>query len=64
MAPTTPPQSPKWREHNTVKRCRFFDAYDFKENATSLGEICRIPEINIPPSTARTWLKKRENLGD
>jgi hypothetical protein len=64
MAPSTPPKSPKWREYDTIKRSRFFDAFDSKENSTSLGEIARLPEINIPPSTARTWLKKREILGD
>ncbi|KAF1988676.1 hypothetical protein K402DRAFT_391902, partial [Aulographum hederae CBS 113979] len=64
MDPSTPPHSPQWREHDTIKRARFFDAYDNKENATSLGEICRQPDIDLPPSTARTWLKKRELLGD
>ncbi|OCK73366.1 hypothetical protein K432DRAFT_3676 [Lepidopterella palustris CBS 459.81] len=64
MPPSTPPSSLKCREHDTIKRCRFFDAYNAKENAMSLGEIARLPEINIPPLIARTWLKKREIPGD
>jgi hypothetical protein len=64
IAPSTPPESPQWREYDTIKRSRFFDAFDSKENSTSLGEIARLLEISIPPSTARTWLKKREILGD
>jgi hypothetical protein len=64
MAPTTPPKNTQRSEHDTIKRAHFFDAFDSKENATSVGEIARLPQINIAPSTARTWLKKREILGD
>ncbi|KAF2415484.1 hypothetical protein EJ08DRAFT_711131 [Tothia fuscella] len=63
MAPTTPPSSPKRTEYTTIDKCRFFDAYDRKKSATSLGQICRRRDIDIKPSTARTWLKKREILG-
>ncbi|OCK72805.1 hypothetical protein K432DRAFT_411468 [Lepidopterella palustris CBS 459.81] len=52
MPPLTPPSSSKYREHNTIKRCRFFNVYNTKENTTFLGEIARLPEINIPPLTA------------
>ncbi|KAF2433287.1 hypothetical protein EJ08DRAFT_647349, partial [Tothia fuscella] len=62
MAPTTPPSSPKRSEYS-IDKCRFFDAYDRKKSATSLGQICRRRDIDIKPSTARTWLKKREILG-
>jgi phage antirepressor YoqD-like protein len=64
MAPTTPPKNTQHFEHDTIKRARVFDAFDSKENTTSVREIARLPQINITPSTARTWLKKREILGD
>jgi hypothetical protein len=64
MAPSTPPQSPKFHEYDTIKRSRFFDAYDSKENDGSLSKLCKTLDFNLPPSTARTWLKKREILGD
>jgi hypothetical protein len=63
MDPTTPPQSPKRQEFNTIKRGHFFDAYDRKQKNTSLRSICRRPRINIPPSTARRWLTQRDTLG-
>jgi hypothetical protein len=63
MKPTTPPQSPKRAEYNTITRTRFFDAFDSKLNTESLRQIARRPDINIPPSTARTWLAKREKIG-
>jgi hypothetical protein len=63
MPPSTPPSSPKRQEYNTIRRMRFFDAYDRKPNSASLGSICRQPQIDIPTSTARTWLKKREIIG-
>jgi hypothetical protein len=63
MKPTTPPQSPKRAEYNTITRTRFFDAFDLKLNTESLRQIARRPDINIPPSTARTWLAKREKIG-
>jgi hypothetical protein len=64
IAPTTPPTSPKGREYNTIKRARFFYAYDNKNDIVSLKEIASRPNINIPRSTARTWLKKRDMLRD
>jgi hypothetical protein len=63
MAPTTPQKKPIRRKYDTIKRSRFFDAFDSKEDDQSLREIARLPEINIPPSTARTWLAKREHIG-
>ena len=63
MPPSTPPTSPKRQEYDTIRRVRFFNAFDRKKKSTSLGLVCRRPKINIPTSTARTWLKKREILG-
>jgi hypothetical protein len=63
MPPSTPPTSPKRQEYDTIRRMRFFDAFDRKKKSTSLGSVCRRPQISIPTSTARTWLKKRETLG-
>jgi len=58
--PHTPERALKRTEYNTVKKSRFFDAFDHKAKDNSLAQICKRPNINIPPSTARTWLKKRE----
>ena len=63
MAPTTPQKRPKRHEYNTLKRCRFFDAYDAKIELVGVRQIARRPDINIPDSTARRWLKERECLG-
>jgi hypothetical protein len=63
MAPSTPPQTSKRIEYNIIKRMRFFDAYARKKPSTGVASIARKPEINIPPSTARYWLRQREKLG-
>jgi hypothetical protein len=63
MPPSTPPRKTSRREYDTIKRGRFFNAFDSKAPSTSLGEICRRPEIDIPPSTARIWIRIREILG-
>jgi hypothetical protein len=64
MATTTPPTSPKRHEYDTIKRTRFFNAFDSKENGQGVGSIAKLPDIDIPPSTARLWLKQRDILGD
>jgi hypothetical protein len=63
MAPPTPSRKTLRHEYDTIKRCRFFNVFDTKAPSTSLREICRRPDISIPPPTARSWLKKREILG-
>ena len=63
MAPTTPKKRiPKTgrREYDTIKRNRFFSAFDSASDGTTPGDIARRPDIDIPPSTARTWLAKRD----
>ena len=57
MAPTTPKKrdiKTDRREYDTIKRNRFFDTFDSKQNDQTIGDIARLPAINIPPSTART----------
>ncbi len=63
MAPSTPKKRAKRREYNTPKRVQFFYAFDHKENSEGVGTVAHLPEINIPTSTARLWLKQREKLG-
>jgi hypothetical protein len=42
----------------------FFSALDSKSEDQGVGEIGRLPEIDIPASTARRWIKERERLGE
>jgi len=66
MAPNTPKKrdskTPR-REWDTIKRNRFFDAFDSAPKGATPGEIAHLPGINIPSSTARGWLSKREQIG-
>jgi len=61
--PHTPPKKIKQREFDTIKRMKFFDAFDHKKKDDSLRQICKRPDINIGPSTGRKWLKQREEYG-
>jgi hypothetical protein len=63
MAPLTPQSKAKRHEYDTTRRVHFFDVYDKKLPSTSLTSICRRPDINIPPATARRWLTQRDILG-
>jgi hypothetical protein len=63
MAPSTPSNSPKRGEFDTIKRAHFFDTYNAKSPSTSLGQVCRKLDFKLPTSTARSWLNQRENLG-
>jgi hypothetical protein len=62
-SPHTPERCSKRREYDTIRKTRFYNAFDSKRTGDSLGQICKRPDINIPPSTARTWLRKREIIG-
>jgi hypothetical protein len=64
MAPATPKRKTKRREYNTIKRTRFFDAFDSRNPGQGVGQIAKLPKINIPPSTARLWIKERDKLGN
>jgi hypothetical protein len=69
MAPTTrrtsritpPPTSIERLEADTVKKTRFYSAYDKEISFKSLRQIAR--ESNTTDPTARRWLKQRENIG-
>lgn len=63
MAPSTPTKVRKRTEYDTVKRMRFFDAWSRKRPGTGVASVAHRPEINIPTSTARYWLKHRDILG-
>lgn len=69
MAPTTrrttritpPPGPSEGHEADTVKKCRFYDAWDKDHNEKSIRQICR--EIGTSEGTGRLWNKQRESLG-
>lgn len=62
--PHTPEKSIKRHEYDTVRKSRFFELFDSRRNGDSLRQICKNPQINIPPSTGRRWLNERDHLGD
>jgi len=62
--PHTPKRSIKRHEYDIIRKVRFYEAFDSRENSDSLRQICKKPEIDIPPSTGRRWLKERDHLGD
>ena len=58
----TPPPGPlEAKEHDTVKRCRYYNIYDKDHNEKSQRQICR--EVGIDDHTGRRWLRQRESLG-
>lgn len=63
MAPKTPKKERGRQEWDTIKRTRFFDAFDSKSPQVSFNSLCQRPEISIPPATGRYWLKQREKRG-
>jgi hypothetical protein len=63
MATSTLSESPKRGEYDTIKRSRFFNAFDSKENNVGVAGLCKTLDFNLPPSTARRWLKERDSLG-
>jgi hypothetical protein len=42
---------------------RFFDAWDSKEKATGVAQVCRKLDFGLAPSTARKWLRQRDIQG-
>jgi hypothetical protein len=42
---------------------RFFDAWDSKEKAVGVAQICRKLDFGLAPSTARKWLRQRDIQG-
>jgi hypothetical protein len=63
MSSPRTPTRPKRQEHDTPRRARFYNAYFKKKKQTSLALIYRQKDIQIPPSTARYWLRQRAELG-
>ncbi|KAF1991723.1 hypothetical protein K402DRAFT_346650, partial [Aulographum hederae CBS 113979] len=63
MATSTPSNSPKRGEYDTIKRSRFFRAFDSKANTAGVASVCKTLDFTLPPSTARRWLKERDSLG-
>jgi hypothetical protein len=61
--PHTPQSSPKRREYDSIKRTRFFHAWDTREKGVSLREICRQSQINVPHQTGSYWLRQRDIQG-
>ena len=61
--PHTPPRSSERREYDTIRKCWFYNTFDSKQKGDSLRQICKKPDINIPPSTGRRWLTERDILG-
>ena len=58
--PHTPERNSKRHKYNIICKTRFYNAFDLKYTGNSLRQICKKPDINIPPSTVRTWLRKRK----
>jgi DDE superfamily endonuclease len=69
MAPTTrrtqritpPPGPTREREADTVKKTWFYSVYDKDHSFKSLRQIAH--DEKTPESTARRWLKQRDNIG-
>ena len=57
----TPPSQSSRCEATTLKRVRFFDAYDDQYPSKSLRLISRENQLHV--STASYWLRQREQLG-
>ena len=51
----TPQRKTERREHDTVRKSRFFEAWDNREELESIRLICR--STNIPEPTGRRWLR-------
>jgi NAD(P)-dependent dehydrogenase (short-subunit alcohol dehydrogenase family) len=64
MAPTTPQKPYKRHEYDTINRHLFFNAFDSKSSLQGVAAIAHYPSLNIPPSTARRWLKECSEKGD
>ncbi len=58
----TPPPSPsKGREANTMRKTRFYDAWDREHERRSMRAIYK--DYNITKGTGRLWKRQREELG-
>jgi hypothetical protein len=58
----TPPQErSKDIEADTIKKSRFFNAWDTRETGVTVRSICKKTKTTTP--TGRRWLKQRAQLG-
>jgi transposase len=53
----------KSSEYDSPRRARFFTIYDQSKKRRSFNKICKDKRVNIPPSTGRDWIRKREQIG-
>ena len=60
--PRTPDRTTERREHDTVKKSRFFEAYNTQHEEKSLYTICKSQKVAY--TTAQRWLHQRVILGD
>ena len=58
---STPEFTPVRREHDTIKKSRFFSAWDLRGPEENISSISRA--IQVPRSTAQRWLHQRSQLG-
>lgn len=62
MAPSTPDNSPKRSEFDTIPRTRFYHIYDCKQKDASLGAVCDQLDFHLLPTTARSWLGRKSKV--
>ena len=65
--PKTPNKRKRKSEHpvpDTIKRARFFEAFDTRERGQSLREFVKEYPGRVPLSTADRWLCLRDEIGD
>jgi hypothetical protein len=61
IRPSTPMKPRKRKEYDTIKKARFFDAYDDRKPGVSLRTVA--DEYTPSFSTAQRWLNERAKLG-
>jgi hypothetical protein len=63
MTNPTTPTKPKRAEYDTIRRTRFFDAYDAAKPILNFTQFCKQRDIALPRNTAQKWLDQRKQLG-
>lgn len=61
MRACTPPDRKPSSEYDTIKRNRFYDAWDNRQHGESLRHVSG--RVGLPPSTCSDWLRQRIELG-
>ena len=57
----TPPTTLECKEADTLKKTRFFNAFDAQTGVKKIRPVARTQ--NVPFSTAQRWLDQRRQLG-